>query len=155
MSDTSSSSSLSIREGGRVRGLIGGAIVVLAIFLMIVVAYATRGKEEQSASSSIGQSPPQTARVEVEEKVEALVLRATCYTPCSTYIDYRFKIQRDGDPIRVIYPGVGPVEYRDKSDTTAPSQMRSGEVKFESLDPARPSVRVRVYQKVAVNKPKT
>ena len=137
-------------EGGGVKGLVGGAILVIALVLAIVFVYATREKDPPSNtySRSGGSYAPPAAKA---VPVDALVLQAECWTPCSTNIDYKFKIRGEGNPLRVTFPGVGAVDYPGEGDFKAPSQMRSGETHFVSLNAERPNVRVQIYKKITVD----
>ena len=84
--------------------------------------------------------------------VQAEILEGECYTPCSVPIAFKFSIKREGTGLRIKWPGFSDwTEYpASLPDIKAPKHMRSGNVEFESLDPARPSARVRVYRVATV-----
>jgi hypothetical protein len=92
-------------------------------------------------------TPPLVQTAPQQHAVEALVLEHECYTPCSANIAWRFKIIWGDNPLRITYPGGQVVDRRGKDeDFQAPSNMQSGETKFESLEPNNPHFRVRVYR---------
>lgn len=97
----------------------------------------------------LGTSKPATAHppAPATQPVESLVLEHECLTPCSANISYRFEVIWGDSPLRITYPGGQIVDRRGKDeDFQAPSNIRSGETKFVSLDPLRPNFRVRVYR---------
>ena len=78
---------------------------------------------------------------------EALVLEHECFTPCKANIQWRFKIIWGDNPLRITYPGGQIVDrHGQDEDFQAPSNMRSGDVQFASLDPEHQHFRVQVYR---------
>lgn len=120
--------------------------------------YRTKIKTSVKGIFETKPSPPSDPattqeRVEGSRPKEALLLEQECWTPCSAYIAWKFKIRTDGQPIKIKFQGVAdPVEYPGEGDFKAPANMLSGETEFVSLDKERPHIRVQVYKKIIVRK---
>ncbi|MCX6752488.1 MAG: hypothetical protein NTZ87_03245 [Candidatus Nomurabacteria bacterium] len=123
-------------------GTIGGPV--------LLIWHGAFGPPEPAPTNSV---PTGSTSASSATTAEALELMYEGKTPCSTIIDYRFKIIWGDHPLRIIYPGDQIVDREGQGeDFHAPSSMRSGETKFVSLDPLLPRFRVQVYKVVTIQK---
>ena len=99
-------------------------------------------RAEKKAADAAAHPPAPSAT----RPIEALVLEHECLTPCSTNINYKFKVIWGDSPLRIVYPGGITVDRHGKDEDFQAPSFNSGEVKFASLDPLRPNFRVQVYK---------
>lgn len=102
-----------------------------------------KGAEAETKKAQVSAIQPTPTR---ETATEALVLMYECYTPCSYKIQWKFKLQTDGHPLKVKFHGMSnwytlPAEGNVK----IPFTMNVGEAYFESVD--NKPVRVEVYRR--------
>ena len=125
-------------------------VIALVFVVWGIVSWVSSAREKAKAAEYVKARPP-APTLQAPAVVEALVLEHECTTPCSANIAWPFKIRGEGHPLRIKFQGVADwVSYAGEGDFQAPSQMRSGETQFVSLDPKRPHVRVQVYRKITV-----
>lgn len=120
------------------------AMVFLGVLHLANSSAKKAGTEKKVAKTS--PAPPPTAR----KTVEMLVLKHACLTPCSAHVGWSYKVQTDGDAIRIKYSGCNSwFNQPAKENRAAPSCFRPGDAEFKSSG-KNPHVQVRVYKKVTV-----
>lgn len=80
--------------------------------------------------------------------MEVLVPTETCWTPCSAYVGWGYKVRTDGDPLQIKYQGCDWFDQPGKGDFSAPKGFRPGNAQFVSGDKEHLNVRVQIYRKV-------
>jgi hypothetical protein len=104
-----------------------------------------RSLEDIVPFSKTGSLAQHAAPAPVVEE-EALVLECECWTPCSTKVEWPFKVIWGDNPLKITYPGGVAVERRGQDQDFQAPNFWSGEVKFASLDPDHLHFRVQVYR---------
>jgi hypothetical protein len=127
-----------------------GVVVVICLLLAIIVGVSSCHKKAEAKKAKAAQ---QVANAPATATVEALVLVQECYTPCSSFVGWSYKIRTDGHPLRIKYQGSDWIDYPAEGNTNTPATFTPGETFFESSDPLHPNVRVQVYQKIKINRP--
>lgn len=119
---------------------------VLGVLLLVLLF--------KGGCSHKAKTPPAPSKVSVTtapETVEALVLMHEEDTPCSAYIDYKFRIRTEGHPLNIKFQGVkDPVIYPGEGKFDVPPESKAGELFFTSPDPLHPNVRVQIYKVVKI-----
>jgi len=127
-----------------------GVIVALLLFFVIfggVRSCNAKREARKAATASYAAAHPSAPTV---APVEALVLMHECFTPCSAFVGWSYKVRTDGDPIRIKYQGADWFDQPARGNFKAPKGFQPGEAQFASSDETNPHVKVCVYKKIIV-----
>lgn len=129
----------------------GGRAVLVWIFLTIaLVLTVVNCRHKYTVAKQAAKEFARTNRPPAApETVEALVLVQECYTPCSSFVGWDYKIRTDGHPL-LITGEWGKWELPSEGDVKAPKTFKAGEASLESPDTLHPNIRVQMYKKVKI-----
>lgn len=122
------------------------SLITICLLLAISGGIKNCSKKKAIESSRSSSSAPQ-------QMVEALVEKNTCFTPCSSFVGWSYKVRTNGDPVRVSTQRYS-WELKDKLGITPPpKEFEPGEAEIVSLNEKNPHVKVWVYEKVKIPAP--
>lgn len=107
--------------------------------------------DEKKTEKARADSVKVAQQEQLKQPVEALIFVSECWTPCNTYIGYKYKIRGEGNPLRITFWKIDePIDYPGEGDFKTPEKFQPGDTKFISLNKVRPHVRVQIYKKTTI-----
>lgn len=137
------------------------ALIALGLILFFSLqgyqAYSKKKEADEAAKADYKATHPTALvaqqSVAATHTVEALIPTTECWTPCSAYVGWSYKVRTDGDPIRIKYNGADWFNQPAQGNFEAPDGFRPGDAQFVSSKEENPHVHVQVYRRAQVPTP--
>jgi len=128
--------------------------IIISTVVLGIRGYAKKVDAEKVGGSKakefVKAYPPTAPPVVTQKTTEALVLEKECFTPCSGFVGWSYKVRTNGDPVRVSNQNYS-WDLIDKWGVTPPPKgFKPGEAEIVSLDKKNSYVKVWVYKKITV-----
>lgn len=123
-------------------------ILLIIVVIMIIVPLIFTGGSKDSDSLSKKEIAGDNSNL--RNSREVLRLMFDDYTPCNVPINYKFKLDTQGDPISLKFPGIDETIYYSGKGTIKVPPRRSGNVLILSLDSTK-QARVRIWKVIKIN----